>query len=289
MKFGIITTERDEVVNDLIRCCENLEIDYKIISPSSIVAGFGVDFKLKYYKSFLDELNCYFVRNLGWESFFRFDVLEYLNKFVPVINPPEGLNRASNKFLTSMLLELHNIPQPRTITTENINEAVIWVDKFEDAVLKPIFGCRGEGIVRLKKEMSIAVKLKTLTEFKEKYGVFYIQEFIEPIGKDHRDIRAFVIDDEVVGAMYRIGGENWKNNVSQGGKIEACEITDEIEKIALKAKNALGLFYAGVDIIESEEGLKVLEVNSTPSWIGLSKVCELDIAERLVEKIIQKI
>jgi len=87
--------------------------------------------------------------------------------------------------------------------------------------------------------------------------------------------------------MYRIGGENWKNNVSQGGRVEKCEITEEIEKLALKAKNALGLFYAGVDLIESEDGLKVLEVNSTPSWIGLSKVSEVNIADKLLEKIIQ--
>ena len=84
------------------------------------------------------------------------------------------------------------------------------------------------------------------------------------MGREYRDIRAFVIDDEVVAAMYRVGGDNWKNNVSQGGRVERCEITNEIEELALKVKDALGLFYDGVDLIESEDGLKVLEVNSTP-------------------------
>lgn len=219
--------------------------------------------------------------------FFRFDVLKYLNHYIPVINPPDGIDRASNKFLTSVFLELNNLPQPKTVVTESINEAIVWIDKFEEAVLKPIFGCGGEGIVRVKKELPISTKLKILNEFKEKYNTFYIQEFIKPVRNEHRDIRAFVVDDEVVAAMYRIGGENWKNNVSQGGRVEKCEITEEIEKLALKAKNALGLFYAGVDLIESEDGLKVLEVNSTPSWIGLSKVSEVNIADKLLEKIIQ--
>ncbi|AAB98615.1 TPA: RimK family alpha-L-glutamate ligase [Methanocaldococcus jannaschii] len=287
MKLGIITIERDAVVNDLIKSCEKYEVDYKVITPSNIVAGFNLDFKLKYYKSFLDELDCCFVRNLGWDSFFRFDVLKYLNHYIPVINPPDGIDRASNKFLTSVFLELNNLPQPKTVVTESINEAIVWIDKFEEAVLKPIFGCGGEGIVRVKKELPISTKLKILNEFKEKYNTFYIQEFIKPVRNEHRDIRAFVVDDEVVAAMYRIGGENWKNNVSQGGRVEKCEITEEIEKLALKAKNALGLFYAGVDLIESEDGLKVLEVNSTPSWIGLSKVSEVNIADKLLEKIIQ--
>ncbi len=287
MKFGIVTIERDAVINDLIKSCEKYEVDYKIINPTNIVAGFNLNFRLKYYKSFLDELDCCFVRNLGWDSFFRFDVLKYLNHYVPVINPPDKIDIASNKFLTSIHLELNNIPQPKTVVTESINEAIVWIDTFEEAVLKPIFGCGGEGIIKVKKELPIATKLKILNEFKEKYGTFYIQEFIKPLGEEYRDIRAFVIDDEVVAAMYRIGGENWKNNVSQGGKVEECEVNEEIEKLALKAKNALGLFYAGVDLIESEEGLKVLEVNSTPSWIGLSKVSNVNIADKLLEKIIQ--
>ncbi|XRP96498.1 tetrahydromethanopterin:alpha-L-glutamate ligase [Methanocaldococcus sp. 16A] len=289
MKLGIITIDRDEVINDLIKSCKKFGVDYKIINPTKIITGFNLDFKLKYYKSFLNELDCCFVRNLGWDSFFRFDVLKYLNQYVTVINPPEAIDIASNKFLTSIFLELNNLPQPKTVVTESINEAIVWIDSFGEAVLKPIFGCGGEGIIRIKKESPISTKLNTLNEFKERYKTFYIQEFIKPLDNEHKDIRAFVIDDEVVAAMYRIGGENWKNNVSQGGRVEECEITDEIEKLALKAKNAIGLFYAGVDLIESEDGLKILEVNSTPSWIGLSKVSKVNIADKLLEKIIQHV
>ncbi|ACV24047.1 tetrahydromethanopterin:alpha-L-glutamate ligase [Methanocaldococcus fervens] len=289
MKLGIVTIDRDRVVDELIKSCERFNVDHKIINPMNILAGFNLNFKLKYYKSFLDELDCCFVRNLGWDSFFRFDVLKYLNQYVPVINPPEGIDRASNKFLTSVFLELNNIPQPKTVVTESINEAIVWIDAFEEAVLKPIFGCEGEGIVKVKKDSPISVKLNILDEFRKKYKTFYIQEFIKPLRNEYRDIRAFVIDDEVVAAMYRVGGDNWKNNVSQGGRVERCEITDEIEELSLKAKNALGLFYAGVDLIESEEGLKVLEVNSTPSWIGLSKVSKVNIADKLLEKIIQHV
>ncbi|MCQ6254690.1 tetrahydromethanopterin:alpha-L-glutamate ligase [Methanocaldococcus sp.] len=289
MKLGIISLDRDNIVNDLIKSCNKFEVDYRVINPKNIVAGFNLNFNLKYYRTLLNTFDVFFVRNLGWDSFFRFDVLKYLNKYVPVINPPNSIDIASNKFLTSMYLELKNLPQPKTVVTENITEALHWIETFKDVVIKPIFGCGGEGIIRIKKDMPIITKIQMLNEFQKKYKTFYIQEFIEPVGKYYRDIRVFVIDDEVVSAMYRIGGENWKNNVSQGAKIEKCKITEEIEDLALKAKDAIGLFYAGVDLIESEEGLKILEVNSTPSWRGLSIVSDINISDKLLEKIIQYI
>jgi len=140
-------------------------------------------------------------------------------------------------------------------------------------------------------------KLNVLNNFKSEHGVFYIQEFVNPPknhgygntqdGKNtYRDIRAFVIGDEVVSAMYRVSN-NWITNIHRDGTPEKCEITNELEKIAVKAKNAVGLVYGGVDLIESEEGLKVLEVNGTPSWEGLSSVSEEDIAERLIEEAIK--
>ncbi|ENN95814.1 30S ribosomal protein S6 modification protein RimK [Methanocaldococcus villosus KIN24-T80] len=285
MKIGIISIERDNVVNDIIESCKKLNVDYKLVNPENIAIGINMDFNIKYFKSSLLNIPIYFVRNLGYDNIFNFDILRYLENFSDIVNPPKGIEFAGNKFLTSMMLEKYNLPQPKTVVTSSISEAIYWIDCFEDVVIKPLIGCRGEGIIRIKKDMTITNKLEKLNKFKEKYKTFYIQEFIQPISNEYKDIRAFVIDDEVF-AYYRIGGDNWKNNVSCGAKIEMCRINDELEDLAIKAKEALNLFYAGVDVIESKDGYKVLEVNATPSWEGLKKL-NINISDILVKKMIR--
>jgi tetrahydromethanopterin:alpha-L-glutamate ligase len=83
--------------------------------------------------------------------------------------------------------------------------------------------------------------------------------------------------------MYRTS-DNWITNIHQNGVPEKCEITEELSKIVLAAKDAVGLVYAGVDILESSDGLKVIEVNACPSWEGLSRISDVDIAQNLIDE-----
>ncbi len=296
--MGIISEEVDWITVQLEKLMEKYDIRPIFIKPSRIVSSIGLDFKLKLNNRDILDLDCVFVRNIGEgpEMFYRFDALKYLENYVPLINPTDGIENAGNKYRTSFLMEVNGIPSPRTVVTEDINKALTWTEQFGDCVLKPLFGNQGKGIVRLN-HRSMVSKLNVLNNFKSEHGVFYIQEFVNPPknhgygntqdGKNtYRDIRAFVIGDEVVSAMYRVSN-NWITNIHRDGTPEKCEITNELEKIAVKAKNAVGLVYGGVDLIESEEGLKVLEVNGTPSWEGLSSVSEEDIAERLIEEAIK--
>lgn len=296
--MGIISEEVDWITVQLEKLMEKYDIRPIFIKPSRIVSSIGLDFKLKLNNRDILDLDCVFVRNIGEgpEMFYRFDALKYLENYVPLINPTDGIENAGNKYRTSFLMEVNGIPSPRTVVTEDINKALTWTEQFGDCVLKPLFGNQGKGIVRLN-HRSMVSKLNVLNNFKSEHGVFYIQEFVN-LPKNHgygntqdgkntyRDIRAFVIGDEVVSAMYRVSN-NWITNIHRDGTPEKCEITNELEKIAVKAKNAVGLVYGGVDLIESEEGLKVLEVNGTPSWEGLSSVSEEDIAERLIEEAIK--
>ena len=119
--------------------------------------------------------------------------------------------------------------------------------------------------------------------------VLYVQEMIQ---KPDRDIRAFVIGNEVVGAMYRylppgVDGE-WRTNVHGGGRAEVAELDDEYKECAIKAAEALNLDYTGVDILESPEGPCVIEANASPSWSALARVTELDIASMIVDKLVEK-
>jgi len=284
MRMGIISEERDWVTDELKSKMEKNDIDPVIIQPSKIISSIGSDVKFEQNNRSILDLKCAFVRNIGEgvEMFHRFDMLKYLENYIPIINPMDGIENAGNKFRTSFLMEVHKIPHPKTIVAEDVNKALIAADKFEDVVLKPLFGNQGKGLVRVKGRSTVA-KLKALNTFKSSHGVIYMQEFVNNPNNVYRDIRAFAVGDKVVSAMYRTS-DNWITNIRQNGVPEKCEITDELTEIVLAAKDAVGLVYGGVDILESSEGLKVIEVNACPSWEGLSRISDADIAQSLIDE-----
>ncbi|MBA2841228.1 tetrahydromethanopterin:alpha-L-glutamate ligase [Methanococcus maripaludis] len=284
MRMGIISEERDWVTDELKSKMEKNDIDPVIIQPSKIISYIGAEVKFEQNNRSILDLKCAFVRNIGEgvEMFHRFDMLKYLENYVPVINPMDGIENAGNKFRTSFLMEVHKIPHPKTIVAEDVNKALIAADKFEDVVLKPLFGNQGKGLVRVKGRSTVA-KLKALNAFKSTHGVIYMQEFVNNPNNVYRDIRAFAVGNKVISAMYRTS-DNWITNIHQNGVPEKCEITEELSKIVLAAKDAVGLVYAGVDILESSDGLKVIEVNACPSWEGLSRISEVDIAQNLIDE-----
>ncbi|MBP2143431.1 tetrahydromethanopterin:alpha-L-glutamate ligase [Methanococcus voltae] len=286
MKIGIISEERDWITDELKNKLEQNDIDPIIIKPSKIVNTLSKKgIKFEHNSRNLFDLECAFVRNIGFgdEMMHRFDMIENLSHFIPIINPPQSIQDSGNKYRTSFLLAKNEIPQAETIISEDINKILAYSDKFDDSVLKPFFGNGGQGLVRLKGRSTVT-KLNTLNTFKESNPAFYMQRFVNNPNNVYRDIRAFVIGDRVVSAMYR-ESDNWITNIKQNGTPKQCEVTREISKLALAAKEALGLYYAGVDLIESETGLKVIEVNACPSWEGLSKVSEEDITQLLVNEV----
>ena len=133
---------------------------------------------------------------------------------IRLINSRESLELASDKFLTSMLLEKHNIPTPKTIVCEDPNEALASFEELgEDVILKPLYGSKGIGITRLNDRGFAENVLYKLSHLHE---IFYLQEFIE---HNNRDIRVLVINDKAVAGMYRVS-DNWKTNVYAGAQVE---------------------------------------------------------------------
>jgi tetrahydromethanopterin:alpha-L-glutamate ligase len=86
--------------------------------------------------------------------------------------------------------------------------------------------------------------------------------------------------------MYR-KSDSWITNIHQNGVAEKCEVSEELSKLVLAAKDALGLVYAGVDVMESSDGLKVIEVNACPSWEGLSRVSDTNITQYIIDAAIE--
>lgn len=230
----------------------------------------------------LTALDAIIVRDLGpaeqTGAALRFEILCQLKDCgVAVINPPEAIARAANKYVSSCLFHKNGIPTPGTVVTGDADAALQALSSFGRAVVKPVFGYKGIGVECVKNDPRGESKLRMLLE---KNGMLYMQEFIRNPG---RDIRAFVVDGEVKGSIYRIApAGSWINNLSHGGKAQACALTHEQEKIALKAAKVTGTVYAGVDIIEGDRDY-VLEINGTPSGKGIFEACGVDVTAGIAE------
>ncbi|MFX1314755.1 MAG: RimK family alpha-L-glutamate ligase [Promethearchaeota archaeon] len=281
MKTMIITPnpsdpEVEILSNELKK--RNFKIQYFI--PSTIKANIAFQHRFEKIFENLDP-RAALVRGFGAAAtqriFFRLDILRAIEEYdVKLINSREALEIASDKFLTSVFLEKHDIPTPKTIVCEDPHMALEAYEELgNDCVLKPLYGSKGIGITRLNDKGFAENVIYSLGQLNE---VFYLQEFVEHF---NRDIRILVLGEKVVAGMYRVG-DSWKTNIHAGAKPEPLEITDELENLAIKAAKAVKTEIAGVDIIESENGLLVLEVNSIPGFLGLQKVTEINIAKEII-------
>jgi RimK family alpha-L-glutamate ligase len=209
--------------------------------------------------------------------FFRLDLLTAIEAHgIKLMNTREALEIASDKFLTSIFLANHGIPTPKTIVCENANDALNGFEELgSDVVLKPLYGSKGIGVTRINDKAFAENVLYSLGQLNH---VFYLQAFIEHA---NRDIRVFVLGKKVIAGMYRIS-DNWKTNIHAGARMESIELDSELENLALRAASVTKTQIAGVDIIESEEGLQVIEVNSIPGFTALQKTTDLNLASEIV-------
>jgi tetrahydromethanopterin:alpha-L-glutamate ligase len=236
------------------------------------------------------ELDALIVRDVGIsfaleQISFKFDLLRQLETSMPVMNSSAAIQNAANKFFSFALFKQAHLPIPHTTITSGLDVAQQTLEEYGSAVVKPIFGSQGKGIVKLENlQPDLQSKLEAL--LKER-GVLYVQEFISNPG---RDIRVFVVGDEAVGAIYRVSlNGSFVSNLSQGGTPLKCELTDEIKELAVRAAKAVGADFAGVDLIEGEEGLFLLEINGTPSGKGINRACGIDVTERIVGLLFERL
>ena len=216
---------------------------------------------------------------------YRLDVLCNLERSgLKVVNPPEAIRTAANKHMCSYLFREHGLPTPDTILTADMDVALAAIRDWGRAVVKPIFGFKGMDIhCVVDDEHSV----KLLGSVIDTRGVLYLQRFISNPG---RDIRVFVVGGDVPSAIYRLAPPgSWINNLSRGGSHEICEVTGEIAGLAVEAAGAVGAVYAGVDLIEGEDGLQILEVNGTPSIRGIYEACGVNVAQDIVKCVLDMV
>ncbi len=296
-KLGIVVTDQNDWTADaLIR--EARKKGFETFSPNlgKLETFIGKDIEHRADMINLSELDAIIIRDMGPGTndahVFRFDVLRELEESgVIMINPPAAIQNAANKFYASCLISKAGINTPETFVTQDVEPALKRLETWEDAVIKPVFGYKGIDIKRIKNNKVVGpdgTPEKTTVydlisgSINEK-GMVYIQEFIENPGQD---IRAFVVDGKVIGAIYRKAPDGWwLNNLSQGGTPQKCKLTKEQEEMCIGAAKAIGAVFAGVDIIEGEKGCFVLEVNATPSGAGIYKSLNINVAEHMIDTI----
>ncbi|MEM0050174.1 MAG: RimK family alpha-L-glutamate ligase [Candidatus Bathyarchaeia archaeon] len=236
----------------------------------------------------LRELRAVIVRPIGRgsleEIIFRMDLLHRLRRLgLYIINPPHAIERSVDKYYALTLLEEAGLPVPRTIVTERARDALrAFYELGGDVVVKPIFGSRGIGSTRVS-DPNVAERIFRALEFH--HQVIYLQEYI-PHG--NYDLRLFVLGGRVIAAMRRVAN-SWKTNVSLGATPSPYKPTKKIEDLAVKASEVIGCEVSGVDILESDRGPFIVELNSQPGWRGLQTVTDINIAEEIIKHVISRI
>lgn len=291
-KIGVILTDPDDwTATAFLKTIEKRGANAVPINLSTLNASIsGSDFSIFDADLKALELDAILVRDVGI-SFsletisFKFDLLRQFENSMTVMNRPTAIQNAANKFFSFYLFKLARLPIPCTVVTSELEVALKTIEKFGSAVIKPIFGSQGKGIIKLERSQP-DLKPKLIELLKER-GVLYLQEFVPNPG---RDIRVFVVGEKALGAIYRVPHSgSFVSNLSQGATPVKCELTEEMEELAISAAKAVGADFAGVDLIEGEEGLFLLEVNATPSGKGIKLACGIDVTGRIVDRLFERL
>ena len=200
-----------------------------------------------------------------------------------VINPLHAAIMCGNKMYAHMELEKAGIRTPKAVAAFSEESAIAVLDKIGyPAVIKPTVGSWGRLIALLRDKDAAKAVIEDREHMFPLYQVYYFEEFVN---RPPRDIRAIVIGDRVVAAIYRYSGKGeWKTNMALGGHAETCPVTNELEDICLKATNAMNAHIVGVDLMESNsEGLVVHEVNNTTEFKNTVRVTGIDIPGLMID------
>jgi tetrahydromethanopterin:alpha-L-glutamate ligase len=290
MRFGIVVSDAEDWTARALHASFTRQgADALFLNFSELAALIDQDLSISSNGIDLLDLDGLIVRDLGrrgaQDVAFRFETLQALvESGFAIVNPPHAIARAANKFATSLALKRAGVPTPKTMVTTSPKEAARALDRFGKAVSKPLFGYKGKGIILLQKDSE--EDRAQLEEIIESHGLVYLQEFVASSAP--RDIRAFVVGGRVLGAIYRVAPPGqWISNLARGGKAEPCPVTPELEDLALQANQAVGAVYSGVDLLETPDGLKVIEVNGTPSGKGIYEALGVDVTASIAARALE--
>lgn len=213
-------------------------------------------------------------------------VLRILNGWgVPTVNTYDVANTCGDKLLTSTALINAGVPSPKTVMAFTPEAALEAIDEMGyPVVMKPAVGSWGRLLAKINdRDAAEAILEHKVVLGSFHHGAFYIQEYVNKPG---RDIRAFVVGDETICAIYR-DSPHWITNTARGGKASNCPITPELNEVCLQAARAVGGGVVAIDLFESDHGLLVNEVNYTMEFRNSIDTTGVNIPARVVDYVLR--
>jgi ribosomal protein S6--L-glutamate ligase len=198
-------------------------------------------------------------------------------------NTAHGIANSRDKLRSLQILSRHHVGIPRTTFVRDKRDVLPAIERVGGApvVIKLIEGTQGIGVLLAESTKQAESIIELLQSQKQNV---LIQKFVAE--SKGRDVRAFVVGDQVVGAMRRVAqGQEFRSNVHRGGVAEPIELDEKYRETAIRCTQILGLRVAGVDMLEGQDGPQVMEVNSSPGLEGIETCTGLDIAGAVVDYI----
>ncbi len=240
--------------------------------------------KIFYNGAYLENVDAIIPRIGASVTFYGSTVVrqfEMMKTFTAVSS--EALIKSRDKLRSLQVLSRAGVGLPRTVFTNYTKDVNHVIQSVGGApiVLKLLEGTQGLGVVLAETQNAATSVIEAFNGLKARV---IAQEYIKE--SKGADIRAFVVDGRVIGAMKRqaLKGE-FRSNLHRGGTATIIELTDEEENTAIKAAKAMGLGIAGVDMLQSANGPLVLEVNSSPGLEGIEQATQKDIAKQIIRYI----
>ncbi len=202
---------------------------------------------------------------------------------VPVVNPSAIAERCGDKYVTSQILVQNGLPTPRVLMAFDADMALSAAEAMGyPCVLKPVVGSWGRLLAKVDNRSAAEAIIEHKTALGVNHQVFYIQEYIDKPG---RDIRAFVVGEQPICAIYR-SSENWITNTARGGVATNCPVTDEIADLCRRAAHAVGGGLLALDLFETENGYTINEINHTMEFRNSITTTGVNIPEKMVDYVL---
>ena len=196
-------------------------------------------------------------------------------------NTSAGISNSRDKLRSLQILSRHHIGIPKTTFVRDKKDVLPAIERVGGApvIIKLIEGTQGIGVLLAESVKSAEAIIELLQSQKQNV---LVQKFVSE--SKGRDIRAFVVGDQVVASMRRVAqGQEFRSNVHRGGRTEAIKLDEKFQETAVRAAQIMGLRIAGVDMLEGADGPQIMEVNSSPGLEGIEACTHLDIAGAVVE------
>ena len=290
MKFGILSQyPKVYSTNTLVQACLKNKIAFEILNYNKTDISFENGVPVVYYLgNKVSDIDAIIPRiassatHLGARLIRQFNILG-----IPSTIDADALTKVRDKLVVQQLLTNAGIPMPNTYFPAEESDPDVWNFKPGDypMIVKMLHGNRGAGVILAESQAALKSVLDAFLRLKEPV---IVQEFIREA--KGRDIRAFVVNGEIVAAMERCAKSNdFRSNLHQGGHAVPIELSDLEKDLILRTAEICELDVTGIDLLRSEKGPLILEVNGSPGLEGIETVTGIDVAGKIIEYLKDKV